>query len=422
MKNENNLENNEVTILSEESINNIYNMLNSNLSESEKLIRLRSACKRLSIIADSLIYYHIELKDTETIMKLLFIYKYFENKIYKVYFIKKDDIYKCTSEQIKERIVKINILNDIMNSDMSDYNKVEKFLELFNSVEEFRKSYSLFHKYGLENDKLKLGIDAIKCYKSIYAKLKEYEEQGIVSKVKYVMNKYGYYQNYEYARFIVTGYINYKDSQNLTKFLNKYGINKDIFDYCIKTIEELDVDLYKTYMEKKTINMEKRCFNNKITIHKLAIGIRTGKLPNGSEFNMIEFIKRIPFKRSDRFLFTINDFMKRNNPDDQNIIINYILQNKMQKPGYFKELNFSELYNGVTTINGEKFTNKDIKLIFEYMRLNEIPFLKKTYALIKVKYLNGKITEESIQKQKEELSKIENTEYAFIIPSLKRNN
>ena len=422
MKNEINLESNETNILSVESINYIYNMLNSNISESEKILRLRSACKRLNIIADSLIYYHIKLKDTETVIKLLSIYKYFENKIYKVYFIKKGDIYKCTSEQIKERIVKINILNDIMNSNMSDYNKVEKFLELFNSVEEFRKSYSLFHKYGLENDKLKLGIDAIKCYKSIYAKLKEYEEQGIVSKVKYVMNKYGYYQNYEYARFIVNGYINYKDSQNLTKFLNKYGINKDIFDYCVKTIEELDIDLYKMYMEKKATDMEKRCFNNKITIHKLAIGIRTGKLPNGSEFNMLEFIKRIPFKRSERFLFTINDFMIRNNPEDRNIMVNYILQNQMQKPGYFKELNFSEIYNGVTTINGERFTNKDIKLILEYMRLNEIPFLKKTYALIKAKYLNGEITAESIRKQKKELSRTENAEYALIIPSFKRKN
>ena len=64
MKNENNLENNEVTILSEESINNIYNMLNSNLSESEKLIRLRNYYLYINILKIKFIKFTLSKKMT----------------------------------------------------------------------------------------------------------------------------------------------------------------------------------------------------------------------------------------------------------------------------------------------------------------------------------------------------------------------
>ncbi len=81
---------------------------------------------------------------------------------------------------------------------------------------------------------------------------------------------------------------------------------------------------------------------NAETITNLANGINTGILSDGTQFDLLEFIKRIPFKRSNNFTFALIDFMKRNNPDDMNTIIKYIYSNGLNTPSAFAPLDFKE--------------------------------------------------------------------------------
>lgn len=112
----------------------------------------------------------------------------------------------------------------------------------------------------------------------------------------------------------------------------------------------------------------------------------------------MEFIKRIPFKRSNNFTFTLIDFMKRNNPDDMNTIIKYIYSNGLNTPSAFAPLEFKEIYTTKTIINGV--------------------VIHKTYVLARTKYLNGEITAEMVQKQKEQLE-LNKIPTKVLIPSKK---
>ena len=179
---------------------------------------------------------------------------------------------------------------------------------------------------------------------------------------------------------------------------------------------ELDVDLYNKYLDKKNENNRKRFFNNSVTIKNLAVGIRTGLLPNGVKFNLLEFIKRVPFKYSKNFVYAIEDFMLRNNMDEYNTIMNYIVKNKLNLATSFAPLNLKSIYQVKTIVNGIEITAEDNDLIIEYLKQNDIPVIAKTYILIREKYLNGQIDIEKIKKKQE---KLKNIKSKVLIPSIK---
>lgn len=225
-------------------------------------------------------------------------------------------------------------------------------------------------------------------------------------------------QNYEYAKFAIGHYIESSESYKENVFLSELGLDKDTFNFCVSTIEVLDVDLYKLFLEKKELNNKIRCVKNSETINNLANGINTGILSDGTQFDLLEFIKRIPFKRSNNFTFALIDFMKRNNPDDMNTIIKYIYSNGLNIPSAFAPLDFKEIYTTKTIINGVEITNADNNIIIDYLRVNNIPLIHKAYVLARAKYLNNEITTEMVQKQKEQLE-LNKTPTKVLIPGKK---
>lgn len=402
-------------LITMKDINYMFNIINSNLSEEEKAIKLYSFCNLHSLISNRDLYNTLELEQVEKFKELIRVYRDYEAK---GLFKSAKNPYKCTLEEIALRLKKINSVFEIMNSEAKDYTKVEQLLSLFKSAEEFRKTYALFNKYGKKDERLGLARIALDNFDLLYTKFKEYEAKGIIDNVRYVLSIQNYLQNYEYAKFAIGHYIESSESYKESKFLSELGLDKDIFDFCVSTIEELDVDLYKQFLEKKEINKKIRCVKNAETITNLANGINTGILSDGTQFDLLEFIKRIPFKRSNNFTFALIDFMKRNNPDDMNTIIKYIYSNGLNTPSAFAPLDFKEIYTTKTIINGVEITNADNNIIIDYLRVNNIPLIHKTYVLARTKYLNGEITTEMVQKQKEQLE-LNKIPTKVLIPSKK---
>ena len=366
-------------LITMKDINYMFNIINSNLSEEEKAIKLYSFCNLHSLISNRDLYNTLELEQVEKLKELIRVYRDYEAK---------------------------------------DYTKVEQLLSLFKSAEEFRKSYALFNKYGKKDERLSSARIALDNFDLLYAKFKEYEAKGIIDNVRYVLSIQNYLQNYEYAKFAIGHYIESSESYKESEFLSELGLDKEIFNFCVSTIEELDVNLYKQFLEKKEINKKIRCVKNAETITNLANGINTGILSDGTQFDLLEFIKRIPFKRSNNFTFALIDFMKRNNPDDMNTIIKYIYSNGLNTPSAFAPLEFKEIYTTKTIINGVEITNADNNIIIDYLRVNNIPLIHKTYVLARTKYLNGEITAEMVQKQKEQLE-LNKIPTKMLIPSKK---
>lgn len=387
-------------LITMKDINYMFNIINSDLSEEAKAIKLYSFCNLHSLISNRDIYNTLELEQVEKLKELIRVYRDYEAK---GLFKSAKNPYKCTLEEIALRLKKINSVFEIMNSDDKDYIKVEQLLSLFKSAERFRKSYALFNKYGKKDERLSSARIALDNFNSLYTKFKEYEAKGIIDNVRYVLSIQDYLQNYEYAKFAIGHYIESPESYKESEFLSELGLDIDTFNFCISTIEELDVDLYKLFLEKKEINNKIRCVKNSETITNLANGINTGILSDGTQFDLLEFIKRVPFKKSNNFTFTLIDFMKRNNPDDMDTIIKYVYSNGLNKPSTFAPLDLKGIYTTKTIINGIEITNADNDIILDYLKVNNIPLIHKAYVFARTKYLNGEITAELVQEQKAQL-------------------
>lgn len=402
-------------LITMKDINYMFSIINSDLSEKEKAIKLYSFCNKSSLINNVELYNTLELEQVEKLKELIRIYKDYEDK---GLFKSAKNPYKCTLEEIALRLSKINLVFEIINSDDKDYNKVEQLLSLFKSAEEFRKSYALFNKFGKKDERLSSAREALDNFDLLYAKFKEYETKGIVDDVRYILSIQDYLQNYEYAKFIIEHYIESSESYKESEFLTELGLDKDTFNFCIQTIEELDVDLYRQFLEKKELNNKIRCVKNAETITNLANGINTGILSDGTQFDLLEFTKRIPFKKSNNFVSTLIDFMKRNNPQDMNTIVKYIYSNGLNTPDAFAPLDMKGIYQVKTTINGVEITNADNDIIIDYLRVNNIPLIHKTYVLARAKYLNGEITAGMVQEQKAQ-SELNKGQTKILIPSKK---
>lgn len=387
-------------LITMKDINYMYSIINSNLDEEEKAIRFYSFCNWWGLKNNIKTYSSLDLKEVEKLKELLKIYEEYEKK---GLFRSAKNPYKCTLEEIALRLEKINLVFEIINSNDNDYTKVEKLLPLFKSAEEFRKSYALFNKYGKNDGRLSSARKALDNFDLLYAKFKEYDDKGITGNVRYLLSIENYLQNYEYAKFVIKYYVESSESYKEYEFLSDLGLDKDTFDFCISVVEELDVDLYKQFLKKKELNNKIRCVKNAETVNDLANGINTGVLSDGTQFDLLEFIKRVPFKKSNNFTFTLIDFMKRNNPDDMETIMEYIYGNGLHKPTIFEPLNFKKIYTVKTIINGVEITNVDNDIIIDYLRVNNILLINKTYLLARTKYLNGEITAEMVQEQKTQL-------------------
>ena len=399
-------------ILTMQDIKYMLDIVDSDLSNQDKATKLYAYCNYHSLRYNYDFFKHLQVenigeKDIEkrrilldSLTRLISIYQEYDNK---GYFTLSKNPYKCTLSEIENRLIKINEVSSILNSNDTDYHKAEKLLELFDSSESFRKSYSLFIKYGKNDSRLISARQALDEFDLLLTKFRELEQKGIIENTKYVLSIKDYLQNYNYAKFVISNYISSSDSYKENDFLDELGIDKETFNYCIETIEELDIDLYNKYLEKKETNNKIRCVRNSETISDLANGIRTGLLSDGTPFELLEFIKRVPFKNSDYFINAIADFMKRNNQQDFNVIMSYIYTNKLNSPSAFSPIDFKSIYNTKTIVNGIEITPEANNIIIEYLKLNKIPLISKAYILARTKYINGEITPETIQQLREDI-------------------
>ena len=89
---------------------------------------------------------------------------------------------------------------------------------------------------------------------------------------------------------------------------------------------------------------------------------------------------------------------------------------------YFEELNYDEslqgeilanvdnekdiesLYETRTIVNGVEVTNEDKDIIIDYLRVNNIPVINRTYICTRKKYLDGNFNSKIVEQQKQELT------------------
>ncbi len=370
-------------LLTEEEINNLITIINSDLSDFEKAKQLRAVCKGAVLLNNINKYETTDFKKAVILKRVLSYYEKYEQLGYmKTHYTP----YKCTPEELGIRKEKLIKLSQTLNSNISEYNKAMTIFELYKDSEVFRRSYSLFVKLGASDPRLDSIREELKNVDYYYNKMKEYERLGYLIDYRYYQKTTDYREIYPYAKYITNQYLN-TNSYNFNDFLECYGLTENAFNFCLETLKELDVDLFNQYQEKHQISENLLLMHNIEIFKDLSLGITTGHLKDGTEFNAFEFFKRLPISSNGALYTNLKKYFVHNKIEGINLILNYVCRNNFQVTEVTKTLDSEQILNSYN--NNPTLDINAIRIILTYLQQNNIPINKITYNYAKNMYLNN---------------------------------
>lgn len=313
-----------------------------------------------------------------------------------------------------ERPIKLVKMVEIYDSNLSMYSKVYNMNSVYTPVQ-FSNTIKVYNKFK-EDPILGGFVSKLQEIDSFY---KKSLDDGTLTEVNSLMKMENYFKSYEYASFIISSYVNYDNSPYLSKFLEEYGLDSGIFDYCLKVVAEFDPDLYKEYVKKSLENRVNRISKNTANLGNIANGVKTGYTLDGKVFDIIEFLKRIPFwdlessrevlddfgvRKGSEFSLRIRALIKQVMPEYYHEILKYLNENNIDTY-YFQPLREKDVYGIKLTVNGREVTKEDKDIIMNYIKENDLPMVVKSYEVVRNKYLDGEITKDSVKSETYEAPK-----------------
>lgn len=384
-------------ILTEEEINKLLFIVNSDLQDFEKAKQLRTICKGTTLLMNINKYETTNFKNAVTLKKILSYYEKYENL---GYMRRHYNSYKCTMEELNVRKENLIKLSQILKSKLSEYQKAMNIFELYKDSEIFRRSYSLFLKNGTNDPKLDNIKEELKNIDYYYAKIKEYERLGYLAEYRYYQKTTDYRENYPYAKYIINQYLN-NNSYNFNDFLECYGLTETAFNFCLETLKELDVNLFNQYQEKHQISENLLLMHNIEIFKDLYLGITTGYLKDGTEFNAFEFFKRLPISSNGALYTDLKKYFVHNKIEGLNLILNYVCRNNFQVAEVTKTLDSEQILNSYN--NNPTLDINAIRVILTYLQQNKIPINKITYNYAKKMYLNNEFNISTILERQDQI-------------------
>lgn len=324
-----------------------------------------------------------------------------------------------SEKNMKKRLYELVYLNTLYENDVLNEKTYYPIFKKLTTRYEDNNYYSYLKKsknLDLADEEIQR---ALKNVEEIDKNISQFHEGQTLKNLKYrktiekFLEEDNYLENYNYSEVVVNNYINYDKSYLKYKFLNKSGINSDTFDSCVKIIKFLNPELYEKYEEKKEQNEKKLPVVIKSSFSNLAYAIVNGEFRDGSEFNLLEFYKKIPLKNSG--VGGINQYLNKNFGFDSleyNSIMKYIHKNNV----YFTWQNEQQAKknNGENhVVNGININNQLIHSVYNYMKNNDYPNLRSVYSIILDKAINGEIDLYSVKANTSDNEKFNNP-YVFV--------
>ena len=341
--------------------------------------------------------------------------------------------YGNTPEQLKEKLDNLKKIISIIHSDKDGMDKAYEVYKIYNvskCAEKFRSSYSLISKTGQEDPDF---CEYIVYFESIYNILLGYEAKGYFEVAKSKAKIEPYLNNYAHAKEVMTIFMLNGHTYELDEFLVENEMTKSDFDFCLKTIKVLDEELSAAYDRKVESDKVFRYTKNINACMDIAHAIKTGYFLDGTEFEMLEFWKRVPFKRDDltrseffgyskinpkivwaaTCLGRVDNFTKVTMPEGNNVIMNFVKNSGLKTKGqHTSELNLKIMYggnrrftkfgvdeNGNSVIISDVCVNDDdLDNMIKYMRIHKLPFFLEVYKIVEKKYIAGEIDKAEIEK------------------------
>ncbi len=197
-----------------------------------------------------------------------------------------------------------------------------------------------------------------------------------------------------YSRFIVK-YVttNLNEVGSYEMLLDELGISERIFDICLKKVSKEDKSLHNDFVAAKLKYQEKVNESIKEEINNLIIGINSGFFEDGKEFSILELIKRLPFKGTDRPIKELHKFVLTIMPEGRPLL-DFLGRNNLITNGCAKNDDkywFKQVIGSKYTINGREVTPEENNMLITYMIHNQIPMYSKMFMYVRKLYLNGEL-------------------------------
>lgn len=386
--------------ITEKQVDSITKMLCSNIKTEKKALELYAFFEEYNITKSNESYKDLDPIIIKRFNQIIKIYDYFKkNKL----FTKILENYNSTIQELSEKFTRINTVWNIMNSSKGELEKYEEMKKIYKNSATLENDFKYILKSGFNDSIYDIAREALNNFDSILKKYEYYENGDSAKELEILNSQKKFLENYEFAKDLITYYIESPDSYtDSIFFFSRLNINKFTFNKCLKIIEKANPELYKKYIAKTIEDDKIRDDKYSEIIKDLAKGINTGELSDGTKFDKLEFIKRIPFKtaKTGCFIKDLTKFLIENNPEEKDTIIKYIYDNDMNLQFYFRRVYISYFYNTKTILDDIEITNEDNDYIFDYLYLNNIPCIFSTYKIVRKKLITGEITREMIDNQK----------------------
>lgn len=401
--------------ITEEELDSVLEIFSSDLSDIEKSVKVEQIISYKDL-KDYILYRSASrLNINDKVINVLNIYEKFRKKgLFR-------DWYKCDAKELQRRVATLNKIYQTLKSDLSTEEKAQIVFKEFKDKEEFNKKYSLLYRFGLNDPRLSQAYEALNDFEIISNTINSFTDTQVKNsryraEVEKLLKETNYLENYLYAEYVIKTYLTDDKSYLKNSFLKSLGIDSETFQYCEKLIQFLNPLLYKQYQECISENNKKRAFAIGMTIRSLAYGINTGYLKDGTEFNLLEFYKRVPFKECEaKFVSSLKDFIWRNIGNETGIyttISSYLKKNNISK---MTPINETELVETKMICKGIVITPEIVHNIFRYMKVNKLPKVMSVYSILITKYVNNEI-DFSLLDEQESLMDLKMTQGLHINP------
>ena len=286
-----------------------------------------------------------------------------------------DDIKDIVKNE-KDIIVKFWELENLFTNQGNEIIRFDTMLNLFKNPSEMLNDYN-YVVNQINSKSLEYVMPSENNFKKYYAEFQKNFDGEIH---KFVQDAYkddlAWQEKNKFAVYIITEYLNSSDSFKIMDFYIKYNLNDDIFNKLKELVKTNNPNLYRKFISQYKKNQE-LFFNYNIEIIKdLNYAIQNGLFIYGNTFDVIEFIKYVPFKESKNFYNQIKVFIEKNKLENEDNILEFIKSNHLDEPDAFKIYDYNFIINQCDSANNNAISYIDAKTILDYLTRRDVPLYK----------------------------------------------
>lgn len=239
----------------------------------------------------------------------------------------------------------------------------------------------------------------------------ERKNREYCEEIERLLKEKNYLDNYLYAEYIVTTFINDDRNFQRGRFYRITRTNRKIFEYCVETVKFLNPSLYKEFLEAERVGQERKIAGMIKNVNIVAEGIKNGRMKDGAKFDILHFYRLIPCRESGAdFVNDLKTFLSECDglvDGAYESITKYMEDNDITEIVFLTE-NYV-LENKALYSSDERVTPEVVHNCFRYMFAMGIPKIDAAFRTVLNRYLSGEISFRNLNKM-EKRSRIRKNE------------